>query len=359
MRNDDVHLRTLSAAADPAEFLDAFTALPSRVRRDPYRVGLASPGAAKWMLGLGLSPHREAWLATREGRVIGRVHANTSWSRDVVGYIGFYEVDLGEADHALVARALLEAAEGWLRERGVREIYGPVDWCTWFSYRLLMPETPEQPHGRLCAWEPVTPPEFLAHWESAGFEVFELYHSTPMLHAPEATLAATAEAMRPAYEGAIAAGFTFRNLAAGAALVEESRDLYDVNMRGFAGNTLFEPIPFEVYRATIGALAATFDPAMSFWVHAPTGEPVAYLYSFQDGDYYVGKTLVVVPEYRNRALIPATGHLSLTVAAARGIPTIVRALVREGNKSDRLVRSADAHATTPWRHAYALLAKNA
>lgn len=353
----ELHMHTLSGASDRAAFLRDFVALPGRVRRDPYRVGLASPGATQWLFEAGLTAEREAWVATRGGEVVGRLHANKSWTRPEAGYIGFYEIDLAQDDHASIARALLETAEGWLRDHGAKEIFGPIDWCTWFSYRFLLPQDPNLGKGRLCAWEPVTPPEFVAHWESAGFSVAEMYHSTPVEHGSESTLLKTAEAMRPAYEGAVAAGFTFRNLATGAALIEESRDLYDVNMRGFAGNYLFEPVPYEVYRTTIAATAASFDPAMSFWVHSPEGQPVAYFYAFQDQDYMVGKTLVVVPEYRSRALIPATGHLAIPVAAARGIPTLIRALVREGNKSDRLTRSADAHAKSTWRHDYALFGK--
>ena len=57
----ELHLSTLSGAPDRAAFLREFVALPGRVRRDPYRIGLASPGAAQWLFEAGLTGLRKSW----------------------------------------------------------------------------------------------------------------------------------------------------------------------------------------------------------------------------------------------------------------------------------------------------------
>lgn len=354
---NELELHTLSAAEDKAAFLEAFAQLPQACRAEEFRVGLQAPAATKWLLNLALTSEREAWVALRGGRVVGRLHANVSWTRDDIGYIGFYEVDLRENDHGAIATALLGAATAWLEARGRREVYGPIDWCTWFSYRFLVPQEPGRTHGRLCWWEPVTPPEFIEHWESAGFEVAEHYSTKPSEHGAGASVALTAEAMRPAYESALAAGFTFRPFKQGEAVLEEAPELYEVNMKGFSGNFLFEPIPFEVYRATLTGIAGKIDLGMSFWVRTPEDTPAGYIYSFQDQDYYVGKSLVVLPEHRSRALMPAAGHLTLSECSKRGIPTVISALMRQGNRSERLMKSSEGHAASSWRHEYVLLGK--
>ncbi len=354
---NELVLETLSAAADREAFIEEFITLPTACRPEPYRIGLQAPSSTKWLLNLSLSETREAWLAKRDGRVVGRLHANQSWTRTDVGYIGFYEVDLRETDHANIAKELLDAASAWLEAQGCKDLYGPIDWCTWFSYRFMLPQDPARTHGRLCWWEPVNPPEFVAHWESAGFEVAEHYSSKPSEHGAGSSVAVTAELMKPAYDNAIAEGFVFRAFKLGEELLEEAPDLYAVNMEGFSGNFLFEPIPFEVYRATLTGLVGKIDLGMSYWVLAPDGKPAGYIYSFQDADYYVGKSLVVLPEYRSKALMPATGHLTLSECAKRGIATVISALMRQGNRSERLMRSADAHAESNWRHEYVLFGK--
>jgi hypothetical protein len=354
---NDLELHALSSAEDKPAFLEAFAQLPQECRAEDYRVGLQAPSATKWLLSLAFTAEREAWVARRGGRVVGRVHANASWTRDDIGYIGFYEVDLREHDHRRIAAALLDAATRWLEARGRREVYGPIDWCTWFSYRFLVPQDAGRAQGRLCWWEPVTPPEFIEHWASASFEVAEHYSSKPAEHGAGATVALTAEAMRPAYERALADGYTFRPFKQGEAVLEEAAELYDVNMKGFSGNFLFEPIPFEVYRATLTGIAGKIDLGMCFWVRTPEDTPAGYLYAFQDKDYMVGKSLVVLPEHRSKALMPAAGHLTLSGCAKRGIPTVISALMRQGNRSERLMKSSESHAESSWLHEYVLLGK--
>jgi hypothetical protein len=355
---NDIVLETLSEAADKTAFVERFVEFPSQCRAEDYRIGLAAPASTRWLLSLTLTATRDAWLASRNGTVVGRLHANASWTRDTVGYIGFYEVDLREADHGAIAEVLLGAAIAWLEARGRREIYGPVDWCTWFSYRFLLPQDPARKQGRLCWWEPVTPPEFIVHWEAAGFSAVEHFSTKPAEHGSGAAVALTAEAMRPAYERAIAEGFTFPAFRPGESVLEEAPALYEVNMRGFADNSLFEPIPFEVYRATLSGIAGKIDLGMSFWVIAPDGTRAGYLYGFQDNDYMVGKSLVVLPEYRSKGLMPAAGHLNLSECSRRGIPTVISALMRQGNRSERLMKSSDSHAESSWRHEYVLLGRN-
>jgi GNAT superfamily N-acetyltransferase len=73
--------------------------------------------------------HGEAalFVAVRDGRPVGRISASIdrewqkTWS-DHVGHFGFFDT----VDDVEVARALVEAAEAWLRERGVDRVLGPM-----------------------------------------------------------------------------------------------------------------------------------------------------------------------------------------------------------------------------------------
>jgi GNAT superfamily N-acetyltransferase len=70
----------------------------------------------------------EYFLAWRGDEVVGRVTAQVDsdfneFHRNEWGMFGFFESE----DDPEVARALLEAAEGWLRERGRDRMVGPMD----------------------------------------------------------------------------------------------------------------------------------------------------------------------------------------------------------------------------------------
>ena len=70
----------------------------------------------------------ELFLARRDGRVVGRVsaHVDHAYNRhhgERRGWFGFFECE----DDPEAARALLEAADAWLRARGQTEMVGPAD----------------------------------------------------------------------------------------------------------------------------------------------------------------------------------------------------------------------------------------
>lgn len=70
----------------------------------------------------------ECFLALRDGRVVGRVaaivdHNHNAAHRDRTGFFGLYE-SLDDPD---AARALIDAAAGWVAARGMDRLRGPVN----------------------------------------------------------------------------------------------------------------------------------------------------------------------------------------------------------------------------------------
>ena len=71
------------------------------------------------------------FLAHRNGQVAGRIaatvnHQYNQFHNDTLGFFGFFEC----VDDAAVARALLDAAAGWLRGRGRDRMRGPMNFST-------------------------------------------------------------------------------------------------------------------------------------------------------------------------------------------------------------------------------------
>jgi GNAT superfamily N-acetyltransferase len=96
----------------------------------------------------------EYFLAERDGEVVGRITAQVDRRWDEFqggndGMFGFIELE----DDPEVARALLDAAGGWLRERGRTRMLGPMDFTTNDECGLLV-EGYEEPSLILEPWHP-------------------------------------------------------------------------------------------------------------------------------------------------------------------------------------------------------------
>jgi len=98
--------------------------------------------------------HAEAqyFLAWRGGQAVGRISAHVdqnfnSFQDNEWGLFGWFEC----ADDPEAARALLYAAEGWLRERGRDRMVGPMDFTTNDECGLLI-EGHEHPPIILSPW---------------------------------------------------------------------------------------------------------------------------------------------------------------------------------------------------------------
>jgi len=118
---------------DDSASLARFIDVPWRLHRDapsrwvpPLRIMMRE------ILDPGRDPFwknadRELFVALRGGRPVGRIAAienrsHNAYHGDRVGFFGFFE----SVDDPTVAAALLDRAAGWLRERGLTEMRGPM-----------------------------------------------------------------------------------------------------------------------------------------------------------------------------------------------------------------------------------------
>lgn len=113
--------------------------------------------------------HAEAefFLARRDGRPVGRVtaHIDRRWDEyqgGNDGWFGFFEAD----EDPETTRALIDAAAGWLRERGRTRMLGPADFTTNDECGLLV-DGYERPPMILQPWHP---PRYREQLEAQGLE---------------------------------------------------------------------------------------------------------------------------------------------------------------------------------------------
>jgi GNAT superfamily N-acetyltransferase len=140
--------------------------------------------------------HAEAeyFIAERDGEPVGRITAQVDERWDTYqgggdGMFGFFET----ADDPEVAAALLDAAGGWLRERGRKRILGPMDFTTNDELGILV----EGYDVRPMILQPWHPPYYrqliegqgyskvidLLMWHLALGELKEGNEFHPMIHA--------------------------------------------------------------------------------------------------------------------------------------------------------------------------------
>ena len=107
------------------------------------------------------------FLAERDGEAVGRIsahvnHLHNEYHNDKAGFFGWFE----SIDDPKVAGALLETAEGWVRDRGCDQVLGPENWSVNEEVGVLA-EDREGPPMIMCTY---TPPYYCKLLEGAGYD---------------------------------------------------------------------------------------------------------------------------------------------------------------------------------------------
>ena len=108
----------------------------------------------------------QTFLAVRDGEPVGRVaailnHASNRHFNEERGYWGFFE----SVDDPAVAHPLFDAARGWLAERNIKAVRGPVNPSMNYECGLLIDGFEMQPTFLM----PYNPPYYQALVESYGW----------------------------------------------------------------------------------------------------------------------------------------------------------------------------------------------
>jgi hypothetical protein len=145
----NVTVRPVRGRSDLREFIK----LPFRLHRDtPWVPPLIFE--RRHFLDREKNPffeHAEAeyFIAERDGQVVGRItaHVDERWTQFQGGNDGMFGFFESENDSE-TARALVDAATGWLRQRGRERMLGPMDFTTNDECGLLIEGHDRDPLGR-------------------------------------------------------------------------------------------------------------------------------------------------------------------------------------------------------------------
>lgn len=297
--------------------------------------------------------HRH-FLVREEGRAIGRVSAFVNGDlRDAdgtaVGAVGFYEC----VDDDAVSGVLLSAATDWLRSRGLRRAWGPMNFDIWHHYRFITRGAESTPFVS----EPRNAPWYPAQFERAGFRA--AHHWESVLFRGTDRLQALMDYTRPIYERFSTRGFTFRD-ADTRSPEQDFRTLYRLLTPAFHGFPGYTPISEEDFVAVLQRNRDALAPGLfSFFAHAEYGD-VGFTAAFLDraravqalrGEWNAAAKLRyflrrrasrrliyllggVLPQYARPAAgcARAAVYYTLQRAVAKGMDEVIVALMRRGNR---------------------------
>lgn len=275
-------------------------------------------------------PH-EFWLLEANDRSVplALLSANVSLTNQDIGYLGFFDMDLSLPQSELIGRELLQQGISWLRTQGVKEVLGPIQFSTWFPYRLQT-----KPHPVTSfAWEPQNPLAYNSIFKNVGFKTKARYHSHGFRG-----LEKVCEITQPIYEKAIHQGFQIREFDSHR-LQDEIKILHRITLKSFSQNFLFEPIGLEQFTHLYVPMAQKSDMSYAHFAVDPTGNEVGYFFCFLDQNYLVLKSVGLLPEARGHGLSHALTYHAFNKAKQQGIEQFVTALVKEGAASESKIEA--------------------
>lgn len=330
-------IEAFSESKNKEEFLKRFGEIPSSLY--PER---PLPPAGYWAHLIGQFPEVEAefFIATKDGKDLGRIGCNVSKADQDLGFFGFYEVDLKEPE---ITNGLIQAALKWLKARPVKSIKGPVDLNVWLGNRFKT-----KGHENY-SWEPNAPVEYAEHFKARGFLKAQDYIS--MIYDDSIV---SFKRTQSAYDKALEDGLTFRNL-------DLQKDgeidvLYGLNLKAFQVNYLYEPISKDQYVNLHVKAVRSLDMSYSFFVCDSSANEIGYVFAFPEKGSLIIKSILMDPSAQGARLASALVHASLKAARENGIIKAIGAMVRKGNVSEHFFD----HLQTPIaKHEYEILEREA
>ncbi|MBP6745486.1 GNAT family N-acetyltransferase [bacterium] len=245
-----------------------------------------------------------------------------------LGRVEFLNRQNTETNRA-AARELLRLATGKARAEGHKTLIAPLDGDTWHSYRTIIESSPE--------------PKFLLEPDSllsadilkeAGFHLIAQYSSSLIdLSASQATIDATLAKRQRAIESS----FSIRHFNSNR-FDDEIKDIYELSLKSFENNFLYQPISFEQFAELYRPLSALIKDEL-VWLAFDHSKLVGILFALPDRlneGQIILKSVAVHPEFAGLGLasyLLARVHIE---AINLGFTRSVQALYKDENRSATL-----------------------
>lgn len=260
---------------------DAFVALGYDLYRDdpsfvpPLEAALRAQ-LEPWFPFYGRVGHQHCrFLALAGGRPVARALASVHpglHDRDgtPVGAVGFFE----SVDDYAAAGDVLQTAVEWLQARGLRRIWGPLNFDVWHGYRFM---TRGFEQDRFLG-EPYNKPYYADLFARSGFGVRQRWNSFELNAADLDGLAApgASDYRRLLVQGYRFEPFDVRRFEA------SLQTLHQGLSDSFAGFLGFTPISYAEFREVAGVARHAVEPRCSTFIYDERGVLAGFTTVFRD-----------------------------------------------------------------------------
>ncbi len=324
------------------QFISLFSKAPRELRCVEYHTGLLPDEL--WVLFFQYPYPKpiDFWIVTNDnGEVVGRIGASISAGYKNTCFVGFFE-----ASSINVSRLLFKEVDTFAKENNVKDLVGPMNINTWFQYRLSVVDISNDDEN--FSWEPVNPPIYNDFFKDAGYKVDQTYTTCGI-----EGLTYKLDRYEKAYEKATSFGYKIRHLDFENDLENEIKRIYEISMEGFKDNLYFEPIPLELFQKLYVPAVQSYNFKYSTICESSDGEPVAFFFVFDQGDYMVLKSVATKIAHRQKGISNAMSLISLKEAQKSGLKNTITALVKDSAVSETFAEGGNYL----WTHKYNLYKK--
>ncbi|GGJ41847.1 GNAT family N-acetyltransferase [Deinococcus roseus] len=238
------------------------------------------------------------------------------------GAIGHFDALNEEGALAVLSAALQEA-----RQKGLRQVVGPMNGNTWFKYRLVS----EFGTVRPFFGEPWQPAAYVEHFQKAGFQAGWEYQSS----------AASPEVQDPRFADLEtkfkALGVTVRGVVP-EKLQQDISDIHELSNLAFQDNPFFSELDEATFRSLYLPVFQQL-PTDFMFLAEHQGRLAGFFLAYPDPmnpGQVIAKTIAVRPERQYAGLGRYLTGLLNQKALQAGIHTIVHALMFDSNTSRNL-----------------------
>jgi hypothetical protein len=347
-----------SSAQERSQFDTLFAELPDHISTHS-QTSRSSSSAGFWMQLLKYGDNRncEFWIAMAHdsNKVLGRVGADIPNGRLAECSIGFFDC-LDNHDGQAAGSELIKTAVRWLSDRNAQSIVAPLDFNSWFNYRFKVRE-PSATGSVDKSWEPSAPDFHLSLFKNEGFDDFIHFASLSYEIVKPEHWAAYIGKIRPEYQSVVEQGYSFKPFAGGDGFKSDLQEIFSLANIAFAENPMFEPIPFEIFASLTIALSRKSNMEASRICRTSGGSVAGFAFCFTEKDELIYKTVAVHPDHRSKGLANALTFEISKYCQDKDIRKTTGALIRSGNRSERIGQSHGQFAKPSAINNYVLLRK--
>ncbi len=211
-----------------------------------------------------------------------------------------------------VARELFNRLEMRAREKGFNELVGPLNYCSWMSYRWAINN-----YDLKLFPDCNNPKYYVDIIKKLGYKELYTYRSAfidinnPLFFIGEET-----------YKEKLKEGYTFKFFE-GKEVYKLAKEVYDISINAFEGSFLYSDIPFEYFENIY--LSWTKNLNIGMFIAYYNGNAIGYVMGY-DNPYsktFISKTSAVKKEYQKHRVYVALLYLGCKYVLDKGYKDMI------------------------------------